>query len=50
MKGGFAPRQGREEEEYLRIWQYIDTKPQKWELDCCYDPGFHTLPQIGQIK
>ncbi len=24
----------RNEEEYLKIWQYIDTNPQKWELDC----------------
>lgn len=27
----------RNEEDYLRIWQYIDTNPQKWELDC-YHP------------
>lgn len=27
----------RNEEDYLRIWQYIDTNPLKWELDC-YHP------------
>ncbi len=24
----------RNEKEYLKIWQYIDTNPQKWEEDC----------------
>ena len=26
----------RAEEDYLKIWQYIDTNPLKWELDCFY--------------
>ena len=34
----------RDEADYLRIWQYIDTNPAKWEEDCFYiaernDPG-----------
>jgi len=26
----------RNEEEYQRIWQYIDENPQRWEEDCYY--------------
>ena len=26
----------RNNEDYQRIWQYIDTNPLKWELDCYY--------------
>lgn len=26
----------RDEEDYRRIWQYIDTNPVKWEFDCYY--------------
>ena len=26
----------RNEEDYLRIWQYIDTNPLKWQEDCYY--------------
>lgn len=26
----------RNEQEYQRIWQYIDTNPLKWEEDCFY--------------
>ena len=26
----------RNEEDYLRIWQYIDTNPVTWETDCFY--------------
>ena len=26
----------RNELDYRRIWQYIDTNPTKWELDCYY--------------
>ena len=26
----------RNEEDYLRIWQYIDTNPAKWQEDCYY--------------
>ena len=26
----------RNEQDYLDIWQYIDTNPQKWEEDCFY--------------
>lgn len=26
----------RNEADYQRIWQYIDTNPVKWELDCYY--------------
>lgn len=27
----------RNEQEYQKIWQYIDTNPLKWEEDCFYD-------------
>ena len=27
----------RGEEDYLKIWNYIDTNPQKWEKDCFYN-------------
>ena len=26
----------REENDYLKIWNYIDTNPQKWREDCFY--------------
>ena len=26
----------RNEQDYLRIWQYIDTNPAKWQEDCFY--------------
>lgn len=26
----------RDESDYQRIWQYIDTNPEKWECDCYY--------------
>ena len=26
----------RNEAEYLKIWEYIDTNPQKWQDDCYY--------------
>lgn len=26
----------RNQDDYLNIWQYIDTNPQKWEQDCYY--------------
>lgn len=26
----------RDEKDYLRIWNYIDTNPQKWKDDCFY--------------
>ncbi|MEG2930116.1 MAG: hypothetical protein RR846_11330, partial [Oscillospiraceae bacterium] len=26
----------RDEHEYLKIWEYIDTNPAKWEEDCFY--------------
>ena len=26
----------RGEEDYLKIWQYIDTNPQKWDEDCFF--------------
>lgn len=26
----------RDEKDYLKIWQYIDTNPIKWEYDCFY--------------
>lgn len=26
----------RDETEYRKIWEYIDTNPQKWEEDCFY--------------
>ncbi len=26
----------RNEQEYLKIWQYIDENPQKWDQDCYY--------------
>ena len=28
----------RDEEDYYRIWQYIDENPAKWEDDCFYKP------------
>ena len=28
----------RGEKDYLEIWNYIDTNPQKWETDCFYAP------------
>lgn len=28
----------RDEADYLRIWQYIDTNPAKWAEDCYYIP------------
>ncbi len=27
----------RGEQDYQKIWEYIDTNPLKWELDCFYD-------------
>ena len=29
----------RNENDYLKIWQYIDENPMKWELDCFYSDG-----------
>jgi len=29
----------RNEADYLRIWEYIDTNPQKWSEDCYYKEG-----------
>ena len=26
----------RNEADYLRIWEYIDTNPQKWQIDCFF--------------
>ena len=26
----------RDEKDYLKIWQYIDENPKKWEQDCFY--------------
>lgn len=26
----------RDEKDYLKIWNYIDTNPQKWEEDCFF--------------
>ena len=26
----------RDEKDYLKIWQYIDENPSKWEQDCFY--------------
>ena len=26
----------RGEEDYQKIWEYIDTNPMKWEFDCFY--------------
>ena len=26
----------RDKEDYDKIWEYIDTNPLKWELDCFY--------------
>ncbi len=28
----------RNEADYLRVWQYIDTNPAKWQDDCYYTP------------
>ena len=27
----------RDENDYLKIWNYIDTNPQKWREDCFYN-------------
>ena len=27
----------RGEKDYQKIWEYIDTNPLKWQLDCFYD-------------
>lgn len=32
----FHDRVIRNEAEYLKIWNYVDTNPLKWELDCFY--------------
>ena len=32
----FHDRIIRDENEYLKIWNYIDTNPQKWREDCFY--------------
>ena len=32
----FHDRIIRDEDDYLKIWNYIDTNPQKWEDDCFY--------------
>ena len=36
----------RNEADYLKIWQYIDTNPAKWEADCFYttEAGGQCLP------
>ena len=35
----------RNEADYLRIWDYIDTNPAKWREDCYYcQPEGATLP------
>ena len=28
----------RDEKDYLKIWEYIDENPLKWEEDCFYKP------------
>ena len=28
----------RSDDDYLKIWQYIDTNPEKWQNDCFYIP------------
>ncbi|WP_180270772.1 transposase [Sporanaerobium hydrogeniformans] len=30
----------RNEQAYQKIWEYIDTNPLKWELDCFYTPDY----------
>lgn len=35
---GFYDHIIRDEADYLRIWQYIDTNPAKWTEDCYYIP------------
>ena len=32
----FHDRIIRDDAEYDKIWQYIDTNPLRWELDCFY--------------
>ena len=29
----------RNEADYRRIWEYIDTNPAKWREDCYYEDG-----------
>jgi REP element-mobilizing transposase RayT len=31
----------RNDADYLRIWQYIDTNPEKWREDCYYKEGLY---------
>ena len=33
----------RNDQEYLRIWEYIDTNPQKWAEDCFYESRNGTI-------
>lgn len=35
----FHDRIIRNEREYRKIWEYIDTDPLKWEPDCFYRPA-----------
>ena len=35
---GFYDHIIRNETDYLRIWEYIDTNPAKWQEDCYYTP------------
>lgn len=35
---GFYDHIIRDEPGYLRIWNYIDTNPAKWEENCYYVP------------
>ena len=32
----------RDEKDYLKIWQYIDNNPARWQEDCFYIPVVHT--------
>ena len=27
----------RDEKDYIKIWKYIDTNPERWEEDCFYN-------------
>ncbi len=49
---GFSPWQKlfhdhiiRNEKDYEKIWEYIDTNPLKWESDCFYTKNHQTLKE-----
>ena len=35
----------RNEDDYLKIWQYIDNNPARWQEDCFYIPPLQEINQ-----